>query len=56
MITHIRQNGQRLTISDAKFGHQERYVLKVKMRRLRKIAAVNKTTLSVAYMIASGRA
>jgi len=38
VITHIRQNGQRLTISDAKFEHQLRYVLKVKLRRLRKIA------------------
>jgi hypothetical protein len=38
IATHIRQNGQRLTVSDRVFEKQMRYVLKVKLRNLRKRA------------------
>jgi len=40
LVTHIRQNGQRLICTDREFDKQMRHVLKVKMRRLRKIAAL----------------
>lgn len=36
LVTHVRQNGRRLTITDRQFEKQMRYVLKVKLRNLRK--------------------